>query len=109
MEGRKQHGIDPSLRCSSLHGGYCYFMDSQTVKGDTEMNKKISDCTTQELIEVYASLNRIDGCGEQVQESKNKIKHELLKRYTSTLLMLDDEQTTNNPEGMFKNILLHIY
>ena len=73
------------------------------------MNKKISDCTTQELIEIYASLTRIDGCGDQVQKSKNIIKQELKKRFDATLDMLDDEQTTNNPAGMFKNILLHTY
>ena len=71
--------------------------------------KKLSDCGTQELIELYASINRVHGFADPVLETKIRIKQELIKRFVSTIVMLDDEQTTNNPEGMFKNILLHIY
>lgn len=73
------------------------------------MARKLSDCTTQELIESYANLTYIAGCVDQVKEAKYKIKRELKRRFDATIEMLDDEQTTQNPEGTYKNILLGIY
>ena len=62
--------------------------------------------TTEELINIYAFENtRInDSDREQTQKS---IKRELRARFESTIKLLDDDQTTQNPKGTF-NYLLNI-
>ena len=62
--------------------------------------------TTEELINMYAFENtRInDSDREQAQKS---IKRELRARFESTIKLLDDDQTTQNPKGTF-NYLLNI-
>lgn len=62
--------------------------------------------TTEELINMYAFENtRInDSDREQTQKS---IKKELRARFESTIKLLDDNQTTENPKGTF-NYLLNI-
>lgn len=62
--------------------------------------------TTEELINMYAFENtRInDSDREQTQKS---IKRELRARFESTIKLLDDDQTTQNPKGTF-NYLLNI-
>ena len=62
--------------------------------------------TTEELISMYAFENtRInDSDREQTQKS---IKRELRARFESTIKLLDDDQTTQNPKGTF-NYLLNI-
>ena len=60
--------------------------------------------TTQELIEAYAEetkrINHLDKIATQ-----KLIKKELKRRFNATILLLDDSQTTYNPEGTFKYLL----
>ena len=62
--------------------------------------------TTEELINMYAFENtRINNSDrEQTQKS---IKSELRARFESTIKLLDDDQTTQNPKGTF-NYLFNI-
>lgn len=72
------------------------------------MRNKFSDMTTEELIKFYVFVDRWDD-EESKKLAKDKIKKTLKKRFASTIAMLDDWQTKDNPEGTFKNILLGIY
>ena len=76
------------------------------------MRKNFSDMTTEELIKFYAYISK-EWTDEIQKESREKaqllIKKTLKKRFASTIEMLDDWQTKDNPEGTFKNILLGIY
>lgn len=60
--------------------------------------------TTQELIQAYADetkrINQLDKMATQ-----KLIKKELKRRFNATILLLDDSQTTYNPEGTFKYLL----
>ena len=60
--------------------------------------------TTQELIEAYAfESTRINQLDKEV--AQKAIKKELKRRFNATILLLDDNQTTYNPEGTFKYLL----
>lgn len=60
--------------------------------------------TTQELIEAYAfESTRINQLDKEV--AQKAIKKELRRRFNATILLLDDSQTTYNPEGTFKYLL----
>lgn len=60
--------------------------------------------TTQELIEAYAfESTRINQLDKEV--AQKAIKKELKRRFNTTILLLDDSQTTYNPEGTFKYLL----
>ena len=60
--------------------------------------------TTQELIEGYAfEAGRIDRKSAEV--TKSLIKGELERRFKATIKLLDDEQTTKNPKGTFRDLL----
>ncbi len=60
--------------------------------------------TTQELIEAYAfESTRINQLDKEV--AQKAIKKELKRRFNATILLLDDSQTTYNPEGTFKYLL----
>lgn len=60
--------------------------------------------TTQELIEAYAfESTRINQLDKEV--AQKAIKKELKRRFNATILLLDDRQTTYNPEGTFKYLL----
>ena len=60
--------------------------------------------TTEELINAYAfEAGRINE--EDRVRTQYLIKKELTRRFKATLRLLDDEQTTNNPEGTFKYLL----
>lgn len=72
------------------------------------MRKKFSDMTTEELIEFYVYVDRWEDEYSK-NLAKKRIKETLRKRFNSTIKMLDDWQTKENPNGTFKNILLGIY
>ena len=60
--------------------------------------------TTQELIEAYAiESTRINQLDKEV--AQKAIKKELKRRFNATILLLDDSQTTYNPEGTLKYLL----
>ena len=60
--------------------------------------------TTQELIEAYAfESKRINQLDKEI--TQKAIKKELKRRFNATILLLDDSQTTYNPEGTFKYLL----
>lgn len=60
--------------------------------------------TTQELIEAYAfESTRINQLDKEV--AQKAIKKELKRRFNATILLLDDSQTTYNPEGTFKYLI----
>ena len=60
--------------------------------------------TTQELIKGYAfEAGRIDRKSAEV--TKSLIKGELERRFKATIKLLDDEQTTKNPKGTFRDLL----
>ena len=57
--------------------------------------------TTQELIEGYAfEAGRINQ--KDRETAQRGIKRELKRRFDATLRLLDDEQTTKNPEGTYR-------
>ena len=60
--------------------------------------------TTQELIQAYAEENKRINQLDKVATQK-LIKKELKRRFNATLLLLDDSQTTYNPEGTFKYLI----
>ena len=62
--------------------------------------------TTEELISMYASENTRINDSDRIQTQKS-IKRELRARFESTIKLLDDDQTTQNPKGTF-NYLLNI-
>lgn len=59
---------------------------------------------TEELIEQYAfenkRINKLDALMAQ-----KEIKKELKRRFNATILLLDDNQTTQNPLGTFNYLL----
>ena len=60
--------------------------------------------TTEELIEAYAwEAKRINQKDREM--AQRLIKQELKGRFTATLRLLDDEQTTENPKGTFRYLL----
>ena len=60
--------------------------------------------TTKELIEAYAfEAGRINE--KDRLEAQRQIKRELKRRFDATLRLLDDEQTTENPEGTYRYLL----
>lgn len=60
--------------------------------------------TTQELIEGYAfEAGRINQ--KDRETAQRGIKRELKRRFDVTLRLLDDEQTTKNPEGTYRYLL----
>ena len=73
------------------------------------MRKQFSDMTTQELIDFYVYLNKHWEDEESKALASRKIKATLAKRFKATIDMLDDWQVKDNPEGLFRNILLGIY
>lgn len=62
--------------------------------------------TTEELITIYAFENSRINDSDRIQAQKS-IKRELRSRFESTIKLLDDVQTTQNPKGTF-NYLLNI-
>ena len=62
--------------------------------------------TTEELISMYAFENTRINDSDRIQTQKS-IKRELRARFESTIKLLDDGQTTQNPKGTF-NYLLNI-
>ena len=62
--------------------------------------------TTEELISMYAFENTRINDSDRIQTQKS-IKRELRARFESTIKLLDDDQTTQNPKGTF-NYLLNI-
>ena len=62
--------------------------------------------TTEELIKMYAFENTRINDSDRIQTQKS-IKRELRARFESTIKLLDDDQTTQNPKGTF-NYLLNI-
>ncbi len=64
--------------------------------------------STEELIEAYAfEAKRINQKDREI--AQRGIRRALKKRFDTTLRMLDDEQTTENPKGTYKCILLNEY
>ncbi len=62
--------------------------------------------TTEELINMYAFESTRINDSDRIQTQKS-IKRELKARFESTIKLLDDDQTTQNPKGTF-NYLLNI-
>ena len=59
---------------------------------------------TEELIEAYAwEAKRINQKDREI--AQRSIKRELKRRFDSTLRLLDDEQTTQNPKGTYRYLL----
>ena len=60
--------------------------------------------TTEELIEAYAfEAKRINQ--KDREDAQRLIKQELKHRFEATLRLLDDEQTTENPQGTYRYLL----
>ena len=60
--------------------------------------------TTEELIEAYAwEAGRINQ--EDRRRTQRLIRQELKRRFDTTLRLLDDEQTTQNPKGTYRYLL----
>ena len=60
--------------------------------------------TTQELIEAYAwEAGRINK--EDRRQTQRLIKKELRRRFSATIQLLDDDQTTENPQGLFRYLI----
>ena len=60
--------------------------------------------TTEELIEAYAwEAGRINQ--EDRKITQRLIKKELRRRFNATIQLLDDEQTTENPQGLFRYLI----
>ena len=60
--------------------------------------------TTEELIEAYAwEAKRINKKDREI--TQRGIKKELKRRFNATLRLLDDEQTTENPKGLYRYLL----
>lgn len=60
--------------------------------------------TTQELIEAYAwEAGRINQ--EDRKRTQQLIKKELRRRFAETIMLLDDEQTTENPQGTYRYLI----
>ena len=59
---------------------------------------------TEELIEAYAwEAGRINQ--EDRKITQRLIKKELRRRFNATIQLLDDEQTTENPQGLFRYLI----
>lgn len=60
--------------------------------------------TTQELIEAYAwEAGRINQ--DDRKRTQQLIKKELRRRFAETIMLLDDEQTTENPQGTYRYLI----
>ena len=60
--------------------------------------------TTEELIEAYAfEAGRINQQDREI--TQRLIKKELKRCFEATLRLLDDEQTTENPNGTYRYLL----
>ena len=60
--------------------------------------------TTEELIEAYAfEASRINQ--QDRETTRRHIRKELKRRFDTTLRLLDDEQTTQNPKGTYRYLL----
>ena len=60
--------------------------------------------TTEELIEAYAF--EAGWINQQDRETTQRlIRKELKRRFDTTLRLLDDEQTTQNPKGTYRYLL----
>lgn len=60
--------------------------------------------TTEELIEAYAfEAKRINQ--KDREDAQRQIKRELKRRFDATIRFLDDEQTTENPQGTYRYLL----
>ena len=60
--------------------------------------------STEELIEAYAwEAGRINQ--EDRKITQRLIKKELRRRFNATIQLLDDEQTTENPQGLFRYLI----
>ena len=60
--------------------------------------------TTEELIEAYAwEAGRINQ--EDRKITQRLIKKELRRRFNATIQLLDDEQTTEKPQGLFRYLI----
>ena len=60
--------------------------------------------TTEELIEAYAwEAGRTNQ--EDREIAQRLIKKELKRRFAATIRLLDDEQTTENPQGTYRYLL----
>ena len=60
--------------------------------------------TTEELIEAYAfEAGRINQ--KDRETAQRLIRQELKRRFTATLRLLDDPQTTANPKGTYRYLL----
>ena len=60
--------------------------------------------TTEELIEAYAfEATRINQRDREI--TQRAIRKELKRRFDTTLRLLDDEQTTENPKGTYRYLL----
>jgi hypothetical protein len=70
----------------------------------TEGNCNYRLWTTEELIEAYAwEAGRINQ--EDRKITQRLIKKELRRRFNATIQLLDDEQTTENPQGLFRYLI----
>lgn len=60
--------------------------------------------TTEELIDAYAfEAKRINQ--EDRKQTQRLIRQELKRRFDATLRLLDDDQTTENPQGTYRYLL----
>ena len=60
--------------------------------------------TTEQLIELYAfEQGRIND--DDKRQTQARIKRELIRRFNLMIMLLDDEQTTDNPKGTYRRLL----
>lgn len=60
--------------------------------------------TTEQLIELYAfEQGRINE--DDKRQTQTRIKKELKRRFNLMMMLLDDEQTTDNPKGTYKRLI----
>lgn len=60
--------------------------------------------TTEELVNIYSFENGRAN-REDAECTKELVKKELRRRFAAFISLLDDEQTTENPEGTFNYLL----
>lgn len=84
--------------------------DSSILRRGTRSRAKLNGLcdywlyTTEELIEAYAfESNRINE--EDKKAAQKAIKKELRRRFNATLILLDDEETVQNPTGTYRYLL----
>ena len=60
--------------------------------------------TTEQLIELYAwEAGRINQ--DDREQTQKAIKKELKRRFDTTMKLLDDEQTVQNPKGTYRRLI----